>query len=156
MKRATVAAIGLLMIALAGCAHASDKPETPEICRDMDGYTGLNKYQKEMLEFICERMPFAQRVDKEFILTRNGCAPYPLTEEWLRRYARAIIRTPELANMTNSLHIKGRIVLREQTCRLAERIFKNRAAVAKVRFEMRKEIEKLKDEIRRLKGEVKR
>ena len=155
MKRATVAAIGLLLIALAGCAHASDKPETPEICRDMDEYRGLNKAQKETLKFICKKMPFAQRVDRELIWTMDGCDQYSLTEEWLRNYARDVITNPGW-NIKDSLGTTEHIILREQTCRLAERIFKDRAAVAKVRFEMRKEIEKLKDEIRRLKGEVKR
>ncbi len=150
MRLATIAAISLLLIALAGCAHAGDEPETAEICRNTEEWGELNKTQKSMLKTICAMMPLAQEIEKEKIHELTGCAEYPLKESWLRKIARIVITTPGISPAIKN-KIETRIVIATQTCRLAREIRDlshrpNLLSVPAARL-----ISELKDELRRLK-----
>ena len=121
MRRATIAAISLLLIALAGWAHASEEPETAEICQNMEEYGDLNKAQKSRLKTICNMMPLAQKMEKEKIHRLPGCKGTALTKSWLRREARHAIKIRRWDVPLNIILINN-LAFRAQTCRLAHEI----------------------------------
>ena len=143
MKRATIAAISLLLIALAGYAHASDTSETAEICRNTEEWGELSENRKTALKEICEVMPVAEMIEKEDIHLRPGCREYPLTKKWLRRMARTAI-TRDLDNHMLRHHLWIHLALREQTCRLAHKI----EGLINWLIDNGMRIEELKDELR--------
>ena len=152
MKRAMVTTISLLMIALAGWAHASDTSETPEICRNTEEWGELNKVRKTTLKFICERMPLAQEMEKEKIRELPGCKGYPLTKSDLRRAARMVIKAQSWG-VLDGWTLTNYIEIRTRACVLARLLRLHQNETAGWMFDLEEKIQKLKNELRRLREE---